>query len=181
MPPNEPTLRLATLPEANLIDSLMKASTREIFPRFYDERQVESSIRYVSAVDRTLIADGTYFVLDAEGELVGCGGWSRRDKLYAGTLEGDTDAPLLDPNTQPAFVRAMFVRSDWTRHGLGTRILEACESAAKADGFRNLALMATLPGIPLYEHYGFHISERLVIPLADGVNIGMAAMEKEIL
>ena len=180
MSPTEPTLRLAILPEADAIDSLMKTSTREIFPNFYDARQTESSVRYVSAVDRTLIADRTYFVLEAEGDLVACGGWSRRDKLYAGTVEGDTDAPLLDPDTQPAFVRAMFVRSDWTRRGLGTRILEACESAAKAERFRNLSLMATLPGIPLYERYGFRISERVDIPLADGVNIAGAKMEKAV-
>ena len=173
-------LRLATLEEADDIDALMKASTREIFPRFYDPRQVESSIQYVSAVDRMLIEDGTYFVIEAEGELVACGGWSRRDKLFAGPVRADTDATLLDPATQPARVRAMFVRNDWTRRGLGTLLLESCERAAKAEGFRNLSLMATLPGIPLYERYGFRILERVDVELADGVMVEMAPMEKPI-
>jgi len=176
----ELVLRLATLPEADLIDSLMKASTRETFPNFYDQKQTKSSVRYVAAVDRNLIEDGTYLVLEAQDVLVACGGWSRRGKLYSGSVEGVNDADLLDPNTQPAFVRAMFVRSDWTRRGLGTRILEACEAAAKAEGFRNLALMATLPGIPLYERCGFRMSERVDIPLADGVNIAGARMDKPI-
>ena len=82
-----------------------------------------------------LLADGTYFVLESGGELVACGGWSRRDKLYTGSGDGADDARLLDPATEPARVRAMFVRADWTRRGLGRRILEACEAAARDEGF----------------------------------------------
>jgi len=175
-----PVLRMARLDEADEIDALMKASTRDLFPKFYDARQTESALKYVAAVDRMLIEDGTYFVADTDGELVACGGWSRRDKLYSGSGDAADDVALLDPATQPARVRAMFVRADWTRRGLGTLILEACETAAKAEGFRQLALMATLPGITLYERYGFQVTERVQIPLADGVNIGGAAMEKTI-
>ena len=74
-------------------------------------------MRYVAAVDRVLIEDGTYFVADAGGQLVACGGWSRRDKLYTGAEAAGEDARLLDPTTEPARIRAMFVRSDWTRRG----------------------------------------------------------------
>ena len=177
----EPTLRLARLEDADTIDALMKASTRDLFPNFYDARQTAASVEHIASVDRQLIEDGTYFVLEAEGELVACGGWSRRDKLYTGSGDADGDVALLDPSTQPARVRAMFVRGEWTRRGLGTRILEACEAAARAEGFRKLDLMATLPGIPLYERYGFTIKERVEIPLADGVTtIPGAAMEKPI-
>jgi GNAT superfamily N-acetyltransferase len=177
----EATLRLARLDEAEEIDQLMKASTRDLFPNFYDERQTAASVEHIAAVDRQLIADGTYFVLEAAGELVACGGWSRRDKLYTGSGDADGDIALLDPATQPARVRAMFVRGDWTRRGLGTRILNACEAAAKAEGFGKLELMATLPGVSLYARYGFRITERVEIPLADGVTtIPGAAMEKPI-
>jgi len=175
-----PPLRLATLEDEAAIDALMKASTRDLFPNFYDARQTASSVRYISAVDRMLIEDGTYFVAEVDGQPVACGGWSRRDKLYTGSGEASGDARLLDPATEPARVRAMFVRSDWTRRGLGRRILEACEAAAKAEGFRMLALMSTLPGLPLYESYGFRILERADIPMPDGVTIGGASMEKPV-
>lgn len=131
--PNEPTLRLATVDELAVIDALMKASTRDLFPNFYDAAQTEAAIQYIAAVDRQLVEDGTYFVLEAGDELVACGGWSRRDRLYTGSGDTETDDVLLDPATQPARVRAMFVRSDWTRRGLGMRILEASEVAAKAE------------------------------------------------
>lgn len=180
MDAQSPHLRLARLDEADAINELMKVSTRDLFPAFYTDEQTASSIRYIASVDRMLIEDGTYFVLEADGGLVACGGWSRRDKLYSGSGEGTNDARLLDAATEPARVRAMFVRPDWTRRGLGTRILQACETAAKAEGFRTLALMATLPGLLLYERFGFTVLERTEIPMPDGTSIGGAAMEKPI-
>src|SRR6266702_832217 len=158
----------------------MKASTRALFPGFYDAAQTESSAEHIASVDRMLIEDGTYYVAEVEGELVACGGWSLRDKLYTGSGAATGDVRRLDPATEPARVRAMFVRGDWTRRGLGTAILEACEAAAKAKGFRTLALMATLPGVPLYEHYGFRVREREDITMPDGVTVAGAAMEKPI-
>ena len=172
-----PALRLARPEEADAIDALMKASTRDIFPAWYDAEQTAASIEYVASVDRTLIADGTYFVAEVDGELVACGGGSRRDKMYAGGGDAAGDARLLDPATEPARVRAMFVRSDWTRRGLGRRILEACESAARAEGFRKLVLGATLPGRPLYEAYGFRATEDELVRTPTGVTIPAVMME----
>ncbi len=175
-----PSLRLATIADEAAIEALMKASTRDLFPGFYDARQTESSVQHIAVADRMLIEDGTYFVVEAAGELIACGGWSRRDKLYTGSGAASGDARLLDPANEPARVRAMFVRSDWTRRGLGRRILEACEAAAKEEGFRKLTLGSTLPGLPLYENYGFRVLERIDILMPDGVSIDGATMEKPI-
>ena len=175
-----PILRLARIEETEAIDDLMRASTREIFPLFYDAQQTASSVRYIASVDRTLIEDGTYFVIEVNQQLVACGGWSRRDKLYTGSGEAAGDARLLDPATESARVRAMFTRADWSRRGLGTRILAACEAAAKAEGFRQLALMATLPGLLLYRRYGFRGENRERVVMPDGVNVECVPMEKAI-
>jgi len=174
------TLRLATTGEIEAIDALMKASTRDLFPLVYDGEQTEASVRYIASVDPMLVEDGTYFVIEADGELVGCGGWSRRDKLFTGSGEEASSVRLLDPKTEPARVRAMFVRSDWTRRGLGTAILDASESAAKAEGFRSLALMSTTPGVPLYERFGFTVDQSTEIRMPNGVTIASAAMSKPI-
>jgi GNAT superfamily N-acetyltransferase len=175
-----PALRLATLEDEAAIEALMKASIRDLFPRFYDARQTKSSVAHVAVSDPMLIEDGTYFVVEAGRELIACGGWSRRDKLYTGAGAHETDARLLDPATEPARVRAMFVRSDWTRRGLGTLILEACEAAARAEGFRRLSLMATLPGVPLYEKCGFTLVERVDVAMPDGTMLAGASMEKPV-
>jgi len=172
-------MRVATPADAEAIDALMKESGAALFPDAYDGRQATSMVRFVSQVDPLLLEDGTYFVLEAGGELVGCGGWSRRDKLYTGG--GDAgDERLLDPATEPARVRAMFVRADWTRRGLGRRILDACEAAAKAEGFRTLVLSATMSGLPLYLAYGFERIQDQEMTMPDGVTATCVAMRKPI-
>ena len=137
-------------------------------------------MRYIGKPDRMLVEDGTYYVAEDERGAVACGGWSRRHRLYAGSGSSDDDARLLDPATEAAPVRAMFVRGDWTRRGLGTRILERCEEAARAEGFTRLTLMATLPGVPLYLANGFKVVEELDIPLEDGTPMEGVRMERPI-
>jgi GNAT superfamily N-acetyltransferase len=180
VPDGEPALRIATTADAAAVNALMKASATALFPRFYDERQSKSAVRYVAEIDPLLLADGTYFVLEADSEPVACGGWSRRDRLYTGSGDADGDARPLDPATEPARVRAMFVRADWTRRGLGRRILEECEAAARREGFRTLSLMATLPGLPLYLAYGFERLKDVEVTMPDGVAIPCATMRKPI-
>jgi GNAT superfamily N-acetyltransferase len=172
--------RLAVPGDAPRVNELMQASIRAHFPSFYDARQTASSVVHVGVVDLMLIEDGTYLVHEAEGQLVACGGWSRRDKLYTGSGEVAGSARLLDPATEPARVRAMFVRGDWARRGLGRAILESCEAAARAEGFTTLALMATLPGEPLYRAFGFEELRRERVTLPDGVAIECVAMERPV-
>ena len=173
-------MRLATRDDVPAIEALMKASIRELFPQFYAPEQVEPCARYIGKVDTMLVDDGTYFVAEDESGLIACGGWSRRHRLYAGSGVAADDARLLDPATEPAPVRAMFVRGDRTRRGLGTQILEACQAAAKAEGFTKLTLMATMPGVPLYSAWGFETLETVDIPLEDGTLVAGARMERPI-
>jgi GNAT superfamily N-acetyltransferase len=159
----------------------MKASTAAIFPAYYDARQTASALRYVAQPDPTLVEDGTFFVLAVGDELVGCGGWSRRGRPYMGSDSGPDDDRLLDPEIEAAHVRAMFVRPDWTRRGLGRRILEECEAAAHRAGFRRLDLVATLSGVPLYEALGFERTGDVEdVVLSDGVRLPCLAMSKSV-
>lgn len=174
----EPVMRPATMADAPAIDALMKASIRALFPAFYTPEQTAASEVHIGHVDPMLIEDGTYLVLETSDDgIVACGGWSRRDKLFSGEASQEGRARLLDPATEPARIRAMFVRADWTRRGLGSRILDACRDAARAEGFTTLSLMATLPGLQLYERYGFRITSRAPITLPDGTLLDCAAME----
>ena len=172
--------RLALPSDAPRISELMRASVLDLFPAFYDQRQTESAAVHVAHIDMQLIEDGTYFVHEAGEEIIACGGWSRRAKLYTGSGDEEDDERLLDPKTEPARVRAMFVRSDWTRCGLGRAILESCEKAARKEGFKNLVLGATLPGVPLYRAYGFRDVERFTVTTPDGVSLEAIAMERPI-
>ena len=173
-------LRVALPEDAEAIEALQKASIAALFGAFYSPDQTASSVEHVAHVDRVLLGDGTYFVIEADDGLVACGGWSRRGKLYTGSGDASDDDRIIDPSTEAARVRAMFTRPDRTRQGLGTRILEACESAAKADGFSRLILVATLAGVPLYRHYGFSEIERRTVTMPDGTEVECATMTKPI-
>lgn len=175
-----PVLRVATAADLDAIAAVMRASVLELFPRFYDERQTASAAVHIAHVDPTLVADGTYFVHEVAGEIVACGGWSRRGRLYTGSGDQEDDDRLLDPGTEGAHIRAMFVRPEWTRQGLGRAILEAGRDAARSEGFQRLDLMATLPGVPLYRAFGFRDVEPAVLTMPDGVTIDAVVMERPI-
>jgi GNAT superfamily N-acetyltransferase len=172
-----PVLRAAVMSDVPGIAVLMRQSVLDVFPLFHDERETAAAARYLTEPDLVLIEDGTYFVHEAGGEVVACGGWSRRDKLYTGSGAAASDDRVLDPAVEPARVRAMFVRGDWTRRGLGRAILGRCVEAARAEGFGSLVLMATLPGVPLYRSFGFREVSRVDVPLPNGVVLGGVSME----
>ena len=172
-----PVLRAATPSDVPAIAALRRESVLELFPCFHDESETAAAARYLTEPDTVLIDDGTYFVHDVAGQVVACGGWSRRDKLYTGSGAAPADDRVLDPATEPARVRAMFVHADWSRRGLGRAILARCEEAARAAGFRSLVLMSTLPGVPLYRAYGFREVARTRIPLPDGSFLAGVSMD----
>jgi GNAT superfamily N-acetyltransferase len=174
------TLRLATLDDLPALRALIPASVRALSQGFYTPQQVESAIRHVFGPDTQLIADGTYFAAEAEGTIVGCGGWSRRRTLYGGDQMKDAEDPLLDPAAEAARIRAFFVHPAWARRGVASAIMHACRDAAAQAGFQRLELMATLPGEPLYRAFGFEARERVESTLPDGVRVPFVRMERAI-
>jgi len=148
-------IRPAGAYEIALLERLIASSARHLSKGFYDEQETEAAIQHVFGVDSELIADGTYFVAQAEGEIVGCGGWSRRRTLFGGDRSASREAGLLDPAVDAARIRAFFVAPGKARRGIATRLLEACEQAAMQAGFTRMALMATLPGVPFYAAHGY--------------------------
>jgi GNAT superfamily N-acetyltransferase len=175
-----PVLRVAAPADVDAIGEVMRASVLELFPKFYDARQTASAAIYIGHVDPTLVADKTYFVHDVDGQVVSCGGWSRRGRLFTGSDDAEGDDRLLDPRTEAAHIRAMFVRPEWTRRGLGRAILQAGHDAAQAEGFQLLDLGATLPGVALYRAFGFHDVEPFTLTMPDGVTLDAVKMERAI-
>ncbi|WP_293380247.1 GNAT family N-acetyltransferase [Phenylobacterium sp. SCN 70-31] len=138
----------------------MDAAIAELQRGFLDPGQIASS-RTIMGLDRQLIADGTYFLVQDGAHIAGCGGWSRRATLYGGDHTPGRDAALLDPATEPARVRAMYTHPDFARRGVGRLILSLCEQAARAEGFRRVELMATLSGRALYSQCGYQDIEAI--------------------
>lgn len=173
-------LRAATHDDLDAIRALIPLSVRGLSGGYYSPRQIESAIRYVFGPDTQLIRDGTYFVVEDAGEIVGCGGWSLRRTLYGGDQAKEVEDPRLDPATEPARIRAFFVHPDHARRGIASRIMDACVDAARAAGFRSLQLAATLPGEPLYRAFGFEAVEQIESTLPDGVEVRFVRMARAI-
>ena len=169
------TSRLAVPGDIPALMVVMDAAISELQSPFLDQAQIESS-RAIMGMDAQLIEDGTYFVVESEGQIAGCGGWSRRATLYGGNQTPGRSSRLLDPATEPARVRAMYTHPSFARRGVGRLILSLCEEAAAAAGFTRLELMATLSGEPLYRAYGFSPLEG-VEDATGGVPVPLVRME----
>ena len=180
----EARIRPARREDAAELQRLIEASARGLQAGEYSTAQIEAAISRVFGVDTTLIDDGTYFAAEIpaegtqHGNLVGCGGWSRRETLFGGDQWHGHDEVLLDPAHDAAKIRAFFVHPSWARRGIGTLILDACERAAIADGFRRLEMAATLTGVKFYEARGYERRERFDVQLGDGRSIEVVRMEK---
>jgi GNAT superfamily N-acetyltransferase len=168
--------RLATRADIPALAALMEAAIGELQKPFLTEAQIAAS-RAIMGLDTQLGDDGTYFVVEHDGVLAGCGGWSRRSTLYGGDRSPGRDAALLDPAKDAARVRAMYTHPNFTRRGVGRLILRLCEHAARQEGFRTLELMATRAGERLYHACGFAPVEE-TIDNRGGVGVPLLRMRK---
>ena len=173
-------VRQATLDDREAITRLIADSARHLSREHYDDVQIEAAIASVFGVDSTLIEDGTYFVAEQDGTLIGCGGWSKRKTLHGGDQFSDRDTAMIDPANEPSRIRAFFVHPEHARKGVARAILSVCEREAKAHGFRALELLSTLPGLKFYEANGYSPIGNFDLELANGVKIPFVPMRKQL-
>jgi GNAT superfamily N-acetyltransferase len=172
------TLRQAVPADVPALRVLIDASVRKLQAGDYTSAQIEGALQSVYGVDSQLIADGTYFVVEAESVIVGCGGWSKHKTLFGGDHWAGREDSLLDPHRDAAKIRAFFVHPDWVRRGIGSMILDACETAAAAAGFTRFEMGATLTGVALYRARGYVALENIAAPLKNGETLAVVRMEK---
>ena len=172
------THRLATESDLPALREVMRRSIERLQDDFLTPQQVRAS-HGVMGLDTQLVRDGTYFVVERDGRIAGCGGWSWRSTLYGGDKSVVTREPRpLDPATEPARVRAMYTDPDFVRQGVGRLVIQLCEDAARAAGFRFTTMMATMAGVPLYEACGYAAVEKVLSDPIDGVRVPLVRMEK---
>lgn len=175
-----PALRRAEAADIAAMEALIARSGIELSAGFYTPEQAQAVTRHVFGVDSQLVADGTYFLIEQDGEIVACGGWSKRNTLFGGDRTKRGADPLLDPATEPARIRAFFVAPHMARRGLGSRLMRHCSEQAALAGFQALELAATMPGVPLYLASGFTVVEEITLDLPGDVTVGLARMRREL-
>jgi GNAT superfamily N-acetyltransferase len=174
------SIRLATPDDVPALNDLIAASVRKLQATDYTEGQREGALGSVFGVDPVLIEDRTYFVAAAGNELRACGGWSRRATPFGTDHSPARDDSVLDPARDAAKIRALFVHPEHARGGLGTRILNACEAAAKAAGFHRTELTATMTGIKLFGKRGYTPAEEIQVRLRNGELLPVIRMVKQL-
>lgn len=172
-------VRLATKEDIAALQLLIRQSVSVLSADYYTPPQIASGLSHVFGVDTQLILDGTYFVAEIENRIVGSGGWSKRKTLFGGDQsKPDPIDRLLDPQIEAARIRAFYVHPEWSRRGIGSRILKSCEDAARMAGFSVVELVATLPGEPLYLSRGYEKVEGIQIETPDGQRLPAFRMTK---
>lgn len=172
--------RLATETDLADLSALMTLAIESNQREFLDPAAVAAS-HSVMGLDTQLIADRTYFLIEEDGQIVGCGGWSFRATTHGGDQsQVARDTAPLDPARDPARVRAMYTHPDHVRRGIGRRILALCESAARDAGFTSTMMVATLSGEPLYRAAGYREIERTPSAPVDGVRVPLIVMRKDL-
>lgn len=173
------SIRPAVEADIPALELLIPLSVRSLLAPYYSPTQLEAALGPVFGLDRTLIDDGTYFVVEREGRIVGCGGWSRRKAVFGNDRSHPGEDLILDPTRDPARIRAFFIHPDRARRGIGRALLGTCESAIRTAGFRDAILVATLAGEPLYASAGYLVAERYNVSLPGGVLIPAVRMMKQ--
>lgn len=185
MPETNPQfgIRVAQLADVPALHRLIELSVRGLQANYYSARQIEGALGTALGLDTQLILDATYFVAypaDDAQTMVACGGWSDRRTLFGSDGGSGRDSGRLDPLTDAARIRAIFVHPDWARRGLGTLMLQHCESEAEHAGFQGFEMGSTLTGVPLYRLRGYTELERVNVPLPNGEVLPVTHMTKSL-
>jgi GNAT superfamily N-acetyltransferase len=172
--------RVATEGDLDQLNALMARAIAQLQGEFLTAEEIDAS-QHVMGLDTQLVRDGTYLLAEADGQIAGCGGWSWRSTLYGGDASVVAREPYaLDPASDAARIRAMYTDPRFARRGVGRRILNACEEAARAYGFHKVEMMATLAGAALYRVCGYHEIEHIRTAPIKGVVVPMIRMGKSL-
>jgi len=177
-------LRPAQMADTSVLHRLIEESVRGLQAEDYTQPQIDGALGGVLGLDTQLIVDQTYFIVESRDDgkksvAVGCGGWSKRRTLFGSDHGPGREAALLDPATEPARIRAIFVHPARARQGIGSLILKHCEDAARAAGFHCFEMGSTLTGVALYSLKGYREMERIEVPLPNGESLPVVRMRKD--
>jgi GNAT superfamily N-acetyltransferase len=173
-------IRPAQVDDIPQLQALIARSIRTLGKHDYTPEQIEGALRGAFGVDTQLIRDQTYFVIELDATIVGCGGWSYRQTLFGSDARTDRDPAQLDPQQDAAKIRAFFIDPEHSRKGLGATLLDHCEAAARERGFTHCELMGTLPGVRLYAARGYEALPIVHYPVGPDITIEFVPMRKRI-
>lgn len=174
-------VRPACAADGDTVEALQRVALRRLASSHYAASHIEAGLSHIGTFDPELIEDGTYYVAEIDGRVVGCGGWSFRARLLGThrTIGGDPSRSL-EPHHDAARIRAVFVHPEWTRQGIARRLVNDAEAVAQQAGFWRFVLVSTLNAEPLYRSLGYRSVERVFLDLPNTVRLPAIRMAKEL-
>ncbi len=175
------TFRKAEITDINSLEKLIEKSTKSINSDYYSEKEINAALGNSWTVDQQLISDKTYWIVEnLDGKAIGCGGWSKRKLLFGKNNELNTTENELVPGIDSARIRAFFVHPNYTRMGIGKKLIEKCENEAASKGFVSMELVATLSGEKLYSSKGYIPIKAFEVDLGNGITNKVVSMNKHL-
>jgi GNAT superfamily N-acetyltransferase len=165
------TLRRAHVGDRNRLRAMQALSFRALACEFYSPAEIEAFLTYVGTIDEHLLAEGTYHLIEVDGEVVASGGWSQFRANFGRSADPAADLSV-------AKTRSVFVHPDWTRHGFGTRLMGRAEAEAFGAGFNEMELNAMLSGVGFYERLGYRRIRDIAVSMPEGVVFRGVTMRK---
>jgi len=173
--PSPFVIRRAVPRDLPSLRDMQRRSIRELSLGFYDLHQVEAFLFYVGTVEDSILHERNYYVGEVGGWIAGSGGWSLNVPPY---FDGASKVPAVVREPYIPRVRSLFVHPDWVRRGVARRLMDVTETSIRANGHFEVALDATLPGVPLYEALGYRSVMPVQVRLPDGTELKFHHMRK---
>lgn len=181
MPAQDWTIRLAKMADLAALKSLHAKSIRGMCSSHYGPEQIRTYLNHVGTLDPIWISDGSYFVAEDGGQLVGSGGWTLDVPPYKHYTLPTAKPEIEQAATRPtAHIRGVFVHPAWVRRGIASGIMEKAERHIAQAGYRRAELASTLNAVPFYNRLGYATRGEITFQLPDGVAVPSVSMEKEL-
>lgn len=166
MPRAEITIRIATPDDLDALGQLIAASYARLDDGSYEPDRIAAAMPAMSKPNPVLLASGTYFIAEADGEAAGCGGWTR-EKPGSGEIV-DGVAHIRHFATHPAHLRK----------GVAKALIQHCLSEAEKAGITTMKSQSTLPAEPFYAAAGFRRIGPIEVEMGTGVMLPAVEMER---
>ncbi|MGF1615561.1 MAG: GNAT family N-acetyltransferase [Gammaproteobacteria bacterium] len=117
------TITIARPEDRMALSVLLQTSYPELMKPAYEPRVLAAALEAMTVANPALLASGTYYVAEsATGELIGCGGWTRR-------------APAADAASSGiGHIRHFATHPAWVRQTIGRAIYAVCQQQASGRG-----------------------------------------------
>lgn len=168
MPATTIAIRVATPDDIDRLERVIVASYATLDDGSYDRERLAAAMPAISRANPDLLASGTYFVAEIDGEPAGCGGWTKVKPGGGEPVEG------------VAHIRHFATHPAHLRKGVARALLDRCLREATAAGVRLMKSQSTLPAEQFYAAAGFRRVGLIEVETARGVTLPVVEMERDL-